>query len=467
MKRIAIIAAAILLLATVVLAACGKTDESSAPAQDISQTRKYEDSSEEESSAPEIVESSEVSAEESSKLPEQSIPIAEVSDNESSAADTEYTGAEINVLYASYSEKPYYAIVGTCADGVTITARSASGAECSSESFYGWFSIRVKCESTPDRVSLTQSADGKQLGKTHELSINPVTPSSEMWPIITGKNMQFFLQKMLPDFRGTNLPLDSTLSRLTTRVRNRVNDMRSYNPKANIIYVIVPSAMTIYPELVPEEYTPAAGKTRLDLVLDAINASGAYAVDLRPVFAAHKNDERPLTYKTDSHWTDYAAYLAYKEIFDYISKDYPAAAPRPDTDFNWNPGYYESGDMTYYLAMSQTEVQEYEFYRTFNFTAPNAVTRVTRYRRPSSLVYSDASTEANTIRTGRPELPSCYVLRDSFSAQIYDILAERMDTTYYSGMWDHTWKQSFVMDNQPDYVIYILSEWNIDAIING
>ena len=42
-----------------------------------------------------------------------------------------------------------------------------------------------------------------------------------------------------------------------------------------------------------------------------------------------------------------------------------------------------------------------------------------------------------------------------------------MDTTYYSGMWDHTWKQSFVMDNQPDYVIYILSEWNIDAIING
>ena len=288
-----------------------------------------------------------------------------------------------------------------------------------------------------------------------------------MWPIITGKNMQFFLQKMLPDFRGTNLPSADTLSRLTTRVRNRVNDMRSYNPKANIIYLIVPSAMTTCPELVPEEYAPATGKTRLDLVLDAINASGAYAVDLRPVFAAHKDDERPLTYKTDSHWTDYAAYLAYKEIFDYISKDYPAAAPRPDTDFNWNPGYYESGDMTYYLAMSQTEVREYEFYRTFNFTAPNAVTKVTRYRRPSSLVYSDASTEANTIRTDRPELPSCYVLRDSFSAQIYDILAERMDTTYYSGMWDHTWKQSFVMDNQPDYVIYILSEWNIDAIING
>lgn len=466
MKRIAIIAAAILLLASVVLAACGKTGESSAPAHDISLTGEHGASSAEGSSAPEADESSESSAEESSEQPEQSEPIAEVSGSESSA-DPEYEGEEINLLYASYSEKPYYAIVGTCAQGATITARSASGTEYTSESFYGWFSVRVKCESTPDSVSLTQSAGGKQLGNTRVFSIKPVTPSSEMWPIITGKNMQFFLQKMLPDFRGTNLPSADTLSRLTTRVRNRVNDMRSYNPKANIIYLIVPSAMTTCPELVPEEYAPATGKTRLDLVLDAINASGAYAVDLRPVFAAHKDDERPLTYKTDSHWTDYAAYLAYKEIFDYISKDYPAAAPRPDTDFNWNPGYYESGDMTYYLAMSQTEVREYEFYRTFNFTAPNAVTKVTRYRRPSSLVYSDASTEANTIRTDRPELPSCYVLRDSFSAQIYDILAERMDTTYYSGMWDHTWKQSFVMDNQPDYVIYILSEWNIDAIING
>lgn len=466
MKRIAIIAAVILLLASVVLAACGKTGESSAPAHDISLTGEHGASSAEGSSAPEADESSESSAEESSEQPEQSEPIAEVSGSESSA-DPEYEGEEINLLYASYSEKPYYAIVGTCAQGATITARSASGTEYTSESFYGWFSVRVKCESTPDSVSLTQSAGGKQLGNTRVFSIKPVTPSSEMWPIITGKNMQFFLQKMLPDFRGTNLPSADTLFRLTTRVRNRVNDMRSYNPKANIIYLIVPSAMTTCPELVPEEYAPAAGKTRLDLVLDAINASGAYAVDLRPVFAAHKDDERPLTYKTDSHWTDYAAYLAYKEIFDYISKDYPAAAPRPDTDFNWNPGYYESGDMTYYLAMSQTEVREYEFYRTFNFTAPNAVTKVTRYRRPSSLVYSDASTEANTIRTDRPELPSCYVLRDSFSAQIYDILAERMDTTYYSGMWDHTWKQSFVMDNQPDYVIYILSEWNIDAIING
>ena len=350
MKRIAIIAAVILLLASVVLAACGKTGESSAPAHDISLTSEYGASSAEGSSAPEADESSESSAVESSEQPEQSEPIAEVSGSESSA-DPEYEGEEINVLYASYSEKPYYAIVGTCAQGATITARSASGTEYTSESFYGWFSVRVKCESTPDSVSLTQSAGGKQLGNTRVFSIKPVTPSSEMWPIITGKNMQFFLQKMLPDFRGTNLPSADTLSRLTTRVRNRVNDMRSYNPKANIIYLIVPSAMTTCPELVPEEYAPATGKTRLDLVLDAINASGAYAVDLRPVFAAHKDDERPLTYKTDSHWTDYAAYLAYKEIFDYISKDYPAAAPRPDTDFNWNPGYYESGDMTYYLAM--------------------------------------------------------------------------------------------------------------------
>ena len=226
MKRIAIIAAVILLLASVVLAACGKTGESSAPAHDISLTSEYGASSAEGSSAPEADESSESSAEESSEQPEQSEPIAEVSGSESSA-DPEYEGEEINVLYASYSEKPYYAIVGTCAQGATITARSASGTEYTSESFYGWFSVRVKCESTPDSVSLTQSAGGKQLGNTRVFSIKPVTPSSEMWPIITGKNMQFFLQKMLPDFSGKRV-LDVTSGFRATNARMTAYFARHY-----------------------------------------------------------------------------------------------------------------------------------------------------------------------------------------------------------------------------------------------
>jgi hypothetical protein len=74
-------------------------------------------------------------------------------------------------------------------------------------------------------------------------------------------------------------------------------------------------------------------------------------------------------------------------------------------------------------------------------------------------------TEEKIINTKREELPSCIVLRDSYSTQMYDILAERMNKTHYMGMWGYRWDQSLIASEKPDYVIYILAEWNLDSVL--
>ena len=74
---------------------------------------------------------------------------------------------------------------------------------------------------------------------------------------------------------------------------------------------------------------------------------GVHTFDLTALFEAHKNDEYKLYWKTDSHWTDYGAYLAYEALFDYISEAFPAAAPRQFSEFTWQEDYYYGGDISH------------------------------------------------------------------------------------------------------------------------
>ena len=33
------------------------------------------------------------------------------------------------------------------------------------------------------------------------------------------------------------------------------------------------------------------------------------------------------------------------------------------------------------------------------------------------------------------------------------------------GMWNYTWNNNLIMSEKPDYVIYIVAEWNLTSII--
>ncbi len=466
MKKLCFILLSLLMLSTLVLAACKEDSaESSAPASESSVA-----SQEASVSTPsEEGDSSEAeSATESETETENSEP------NEGSSAENppEIEGS-VKIVSASFSEKPYFALIGQCKEGATVKG-VCNGETVTSKSYKGWFSLRLRCSGSSAEVVISQTVEGTDFDQPRTFTVKPKTPGGDMWPVIAGGDMQFFFEKMLPDFRGQNIPAQYLFGNLSTRVTNRLKEMRSYNPNAEIIYLVVPSSLTVYPELLPASYGGGAAETRLDKTMEALEAGGATVINLKELFAEHKNDDKPLYYKLDSHWTDYGAYVAYNALFEHIAKKYPDAAPRAIDEFNWNGDYYESGDMTYYLetnastaTAAQKNIPEYSYYRTPKFEIPGSIFRVDRYRRETSLVYSDRATYENILQTNRPNLPSCVVLRDSYSTQMYDILAERMDQTHYLGMWNYSWDKALISQEQPDYVIYIIAEWNLDSVIYG
>ena len=448
-----------MLASTLVLAAC-ETDEGT-------------------SSSPESVASSESDNGNTESKNDDSSESTDSSENtdssestDSSEPDEELPEGAIEVVYCSYTEKPYFALIGTCKEGAVVTGE-CNGETVSSLSHHGWFSLRLRCDKSTAEVTLSQTVNGEEFDKARTHTVRPKKPGSDMWPVITGGDFQFFFQKMLPDYSGKNIPSNLAFNNVTTRVQNRLNQLRSVNPDAEIIYLLVPSSMSVYTELVPESYGAPAAVTKLDKTVDALEAGGATVIDLKALFAEHKDDEMPLYYKLDSHWSDYGAFVAYTELFNHISKKFPEAAPHGADKFDWNPDYYESGDMSYYLApnaneavKNQKNIKEYAYYREFLETS-NAIKNIQRYRSETMLCYSDSMTWENVVRTNNTDLPSCIVMRDSYSTQIYDLIAERMNQTHYLGMWNYTWDNSLINSEKPDYVIYILAEWNLDAVING
>ena len=179
--------------------------------------------------------------------------------------------------------------------------------------------------------------------------------------------------------------------------------------------------------------------------MDALDKAGVTYINLKKLFNEHKNDGYKLYWKTDSHWTDYGAFLAYRELFNHISTKFPAATPRTFEEFNWIEDYYVGGDVSYYLEYydgtyrSNLPMKEYNVLRTPKFNMPSQIKNIKRYVSDKILTFNAANVQYwNLIDTNRPNLPSAVVMRDSYSTQMYDILAERFDVTCYKDMWSIT-----------------------------
>ena len=352
-----------------------------------------------------------------------------------------------------------YVLLGHCPEGAVIYC-SASGTEYVTGSDHGWFSLRVKYTRASEKVVLhAETEDG--VSPELEYTSRPKRVDSDKWAIIAGKDYQFHLDYTLQDFLHTNLYSNSQIKSVTSSLKSRKT-----KTQAEVIYVVVPSPASVYPETMPEEYIASqkGDTSKYDQLMQIFENAGVTYINVKELFTEHKNDDYKLYWKTDSHWSEYGAYLVYKELFDIISQKFPAASPRAFDEFEWKEGTFRGGDMAYYLEYADNVMQEYNVARIPKFEMPDAIKSVSRYVSADKLTYDqDSMPAARTIETGRSELPSALILRDSYSTQLYDILAERFNKTIFKGMWSFSFNAQEVKDSGVDYVIYILTERNIGS----
>lgn len=416
------------------------------------------------------------------EAPETKAPVAEVAlENPDAYAapaktsevyDPAAQNRSLKVFGASASDGDYIAVYGECATGAVVSIKNDSGTY-TVQSFGGNFAARVLNPASSASLEVTQSYNGTQIGDAVAWQGNVLQPQyGDDWGVWIGGENQGFFHKMIPDFEHTNRLDEATLNSVRERYAGRVETLKTVGDGCELIVVLVPSAMTVYPELVPAEAAvPGEGESRFDQMVNVLTEAGVKVIDVRETFLEHKNDSLPLYYRYDSHWADYGSYLAYVELFDYISDRYPEAAPRTFAEFDWNWGYYTGGDMPYYFDIDHGGlIYEWTYIRKMNFDTIPAIKALLRYKTADSLAYAaygDEVVSGKTYTTNRAELPDLYIYRNSYGAGIYDLILERSDKVTFHPTFSYTYNIAQIKKTEPDYVVYIMSEWDFTNIINN
>ncbi len=103
---------------------------------------------------------------------------------------------------------------------------------------------------------------------------------------------------------------------------NAISDFAAAHGSLNTVMAIVPNAVTIHEDLLPEN-APVRDQTA-DLEHIRSNVSGVTFVDVTARLLEHKDEQ--LFYRTDHHWTSLGAYYAFRDVGPALNIEVPVLA---------------------------------------------------------------------------------------------------------------------------------------------
>jgi hypothetical protein len=105
----------------------------------------------------------------------------------------------------------------------------------------------------------------------------------------------------------SSVQLDDAREALSLRVR------RLAELKAPYLFFVVPDKHTLYPEKMPSFMVRRDPPSQLDQIVKMAKFAGLPLLDLRPALL-HGKPDGLVYFKDDTHWTDWGAYLGYREV---------------------------------------------------------------------------------------------------------------------------------------------------------
>ncbi|HPE96221.1 MAG TPA: hypothetical protein PLT66_09170, partial [Bacillota bacterium] len=306
-----------------------------------------------------------------------------------------------------------------------------------------------------------------------------ISERKDGYAVTIGKNSQLFMSNTLDDFYGDTLLTMTQIGEVKNYINTTYTSIQTarYNNKlaayqtqlagqlghvlteqelaqseeyvknnlfveVPYIFVLVPSALTLYSDLAPDDVVTETHSTRYSQIVKALKETSATVIDMKEIFADHLNDNYPIYGKTDSYWTEYGAYLAYREIMNIVDDEFSMASARPLSDFTVETKSILGGDMVGYLYLDRETIKEQTVTLTPKFTIPFTY-NIYNEEDDHTLSFSTNEDEVVSFITKRnisnekekvngERWPNVLILRDEWSAQLYTMLGERFNGVMYA-----------------------------------
>ena len=203
------------------------------------------------------------------------------------------------------------------------------------------------------------------------------------------------------------------------------------------VVVVVPNKETVYPEMMPAGLLRGVGKSRMDRVVAALSGR-MQVVDLRSVLINKKALHRTY-YLTDTHWSQWGAFWAYREMLPFLDK-----TAKPLAVAGLTRGIVEQTlDLNRMLGLNGFAAERAE-----TFEPPAASNLVGHQDGPLMTI------------EGAPGKRLVF-FRDSFGAALLPFLAAHFSRVYAPNGW--TFDAAVVERERPDVVVVEIVERRFNA----
>jgi alginate O-acetyltransferase complex protein AlgJ len=266
-----------------------------------------------------------------------------------------------------------------------------------------------------------------------------VSPSAA---VIVGRDGWFFYadDKAVEDYANVELLDDAALANWREAVLRARNWLQARG--IGYVFTIAPDKHVLYSEAVPPTIARIHDMSRADQLFVALQDT-KLAIDTRPMLFEAKRRER-IYHKTDTHWNERGALIAYQQIINAVRARVPA------TPAAWTRHDFEAVERT-------TEGMD--------LAGMMGLTRVLRENdlplvpiRPRRARVVEPAGGHETDEEGRlvteiddPSLPRAVIFRDSFMSRLVPFLSEHFSRAVY--LWQNDFDAAEVQKEHPDVVI--------------
>jgi hypothetical protein len=263
--------------------------------------------------------------------------------------------------------------------------------------------------------------------------------------VMLGKDRWLFFagQESVPFYRNANPFPKGEVERLSVQFEKT----QAWLTKRHIRFVVFipPDPPTVYGEKIYPWAKPEPGPTRRDVLIATLNRFMRIPVlDLAPALKEAKK-EYPTYSPTDSHWSEWGAYVAARALMQQLHGIDPAFATLKNSDYRIEMRPIEILDLARSMGLP-------DYFS--DITAPVVIAQ------PSARHYEKMQMKKTWVKDAHDYSTLCrhcpnrkvMVVRDSYSEAVADLFSSSFREVTY--MWDNMLPFKQIEEEHPDLVIF-------------
>ena len=281
--------------------------------------------------------------------------------------------------------------------------------------------------------------------------------ASDVSPLAIGdEGWWYFTDEGLDDYMTNVNPItEEELKEVAQNLRERKFWLESHG--SDFYLVFTPLKATVYPEFLPEKLKPINKPSRLERTVEYLQKhTDVNVVNTVPMLLGAKQVDR-VYYKRDTHWNQFGAYAAYRQIIDSIKVDHSnIGAPKPIEQFLIHKFVNYDADLANVLGLKDVLPRE-------------DVVLIPKFENPVKEIpaadYDLKVRKSPTLAYLNPEAPNdltIYYFRDSFTNYLIPVMNYHNKKGVY--FWTHTFPLDAFDEQYPDIVIYEVLERFIEDL---